>query len=123
MSLNYVLTSRDCFGLHINITHPDEKTENVLPIVDFNHLSLADYHKDRRHLFTAASKKEKKSYLSSCNYATIPAAIITHPSHDNLLQFPRHHPSYLLHSLHNNHLGDQLSISSTTNKIQYDNTK
>ena len=59
MSLNYVLTSHDCFGLHINITHPAEKTENLLPIVDFNHLSLADYHKERNSIFPAASKKKK----------------------------------------------------------------
>ena len=36
-----------------------KKTENVLPIVDFNHLLFADYHKDRRHLFTCSKQKEK----------------------------------------------------------------
>ena len=55
------------------------KTENLLHIVDFNHLSLADYDRERKHIFTATSKKKKLSYLSSCKYATIPAAIITHP--------------------------------------------
>ena len=41
-----------------------EKTENVLPIVDFNHLPFADYHKGKRHLQQAKRKRDDDNLSS-----------------------------------------------------------
>ena len=122
-SLHYVLTSHDCFGLPINNTHPDGKNRNVLPIVDFNHLPFADYHKGKRHLQQTKRKEDDANLSSPLKNASTPTpsslillqtrmdllhlatsskkncfdphTIFTHPStkHNRLASFSRHHLS------------------------------
>ena len=50
-----------------------EKTENVLPIVDFNHLPFADYHKGKRHLQQAKRKEDDDNLSSPLKNASTPA--------------------------------------------------
>ena len=99
-----------------------EKTENVLPIVDFNHLPFADYHKGKRHLQQAKRKEDDDNLSSPLKNASTPTpsslillrnridllhlapiiqksasthTIFTHPStkHNRLASFSRHHLS------------------------------